>query len=97
MKPGVKSSEFWFALVGPVASIAALIASLFGYTLDVSQLVTLGTFVAGHSLVSHGYSKSRATVKASALDNFTYLPSPPAPPTDSPNLALAVAQLTDAA
>lgn len=68
MKPGSKTSEFALALLGPVVAIVVLVAQFFfNVTLNTEQLTTLGTFLIGHSVLSFGYSKSRATVKEAAI------------------------------
>lgn len=64
MKPGVKTSEFWVSLIAPVGAIAGIVLGAVGITVDTTQIVAFATAIVSSSIASHGYSQSRATVKA---------------------------------
>ena len=69
MKPGIRSSEFWFATV--TAIVVAIMGLMVGYkllTADEAELwIALAAAIVPAALaaISYGYGKSRAAVKES--------------------------------
>jgi hypothetical protein len=80
MKPGWQTSEWWLALLSPLIAVYGVLAVQFGWSVSTDSLTNALPVVAAlaAAVASHGYSKSRATVKQAVLDNAPYVPEAPA-------------------
>lgn len=69
LSSGVKTSEFWLALLTPLLAVYGVLSVQFDWSVSSDQIANYLPFVASlaSAIASHGFSASRAAVKSAAL------------------------------